>query len=94
MAYCGLTTERRTQLQNRLDTKIALLTKTYNAIDEMTTEVQSYKFDSGEGSQQTTLKKMSEMTDFSNLLERQIDSIQAKLNGTGIINLNLRRIRG
>ena len=55
--------------------------------------IDSYKFDSGEGSQQTSRKKLNEV-------RMEIDALEAKeqhyineLYGMGIINMNLRRKR-
>lgn len=88
-----LTTARKTQLQTRLTAKEAQLTAAYTAFDELTAQsIESYSFDSGEGKQSTKRRQLGSMQKAIDILEAQIDWIQGKLNNTGIMNLNLRRL--
>ena len=88
-----LPTWRRTQLKARLAVKKTQLIALYAEYDKAIAniEVQSYKFDSGEGSQQTKRRAPEEIAKAIERLEKEIDSITSKLNGTGIVSMNLRR---
>ena len=55
------------------------------------TEVKKYRFDSAEASQQAELRDLDEMLDNIDRLEKRRDSLVRRLNGTGIVNMNLRR---
>lgn len=57
-------------------------------------EAQSYKFDSGEGQQSVTRRRPSEIRKEIDALESQIGRLYRQLNGTGLVNMNLRRRGG
>ena len=87
-----LTPERKAQLKARLTKKIAQLAAANLLYDELLTDpTESYRFDSGEGSQQAKRKKLSTVQDQISILESEIDRLQTKLSGKGIVNMNLRR---
>lgn len=87
-----LTTARRTQLQSRLTRKLAQLTKAYDSYDSLLDEsIESYKFDSGEGSQQVKRRALENLDKAIDKLETNIDWLQQKLDGTGIAYANMRR---
>ena len=90
-----LSTTRRTQLQTRLAQKEIQLTSAYDAFNELVGEsILSYRFDSGEGSQQVRRKDAQGMLNMITSLETYIDWLTQKLNGQGISNMNLRRKYG
>lgn len=60
---------------------------------ELGGETQSYTFNSGEGQQSATKRPLNEIYDIIERLEAEIARIYRKLNGTGLVNLNLRRNR-
>lgn len=83
---------RRQQLVDRLarrEASLALAEATYN--DLLNTGVESYRFDSTEGEQQAKRRKLNEVKRQIDELTSEIDSLQRKLNGGGLVNLGLRR---
>lgn len=54
-------------------------------------DVESYRFDPGDATQQAKRRKIKELSDEIDRLELQIDRIQRKLNGSGLVNFTLRR---
>ncbi|MHA1286842.1 MAG: hypothetical protein ACTSPB_05500 [Candidatus Thorarchaeota archaeon] len=87
-----MNTTRRARLIARLEIKIAQLAaanETYLAL--IAQPIENYKFDSGEGRQEATRRKLEALKDQIDSLEAEIDSIYNKLEGAGIVNLNLRR---
>lgn len=55
------------------------------------TGLSSYKFDSGEGSQQAKFRSLDEVMDSIRFHESRINRLRGELRGTGVYNLNLRR---
>jgi multidrug resistance efflux pump len=86
-----ISSSRYKQLTSSLVTKQALLDKANEALSSALTEVESYRLDTGEGSQSVTYRKIEELTKTIAALEAQIESITKKLYGTGLISFNLRR---
>jgi uncharacterized small protein (DUF1192 family) len=87
-----LSSSRIAQLKARLNKKTAQLDAANLLYDELLTDsTESYRFDSGEGSQQAKSKKLSDVQDQISILESEIDRLQAKLAGKGIVNMNMRR---
>ena len=83
---------RRQQLVDRLarrEASLALAEATYN--DLLNTGVESYRFNSTEGEQQAKRRKLNEIKRQIDELTSEIDSLQRKLNGGGLVNLGLRR---
>ena len=83
---------RRTRLTARLakrEASLAIVEATYDGL--LASGVELYRFDSTEGEQQTKRRKLSEVKDQIDSLTAEIDSIQRTLNGTGVVNMNLRR---
>jgi len=54
-------------------------------------EVEEYRFNSGEGSQQTIRRSLKELYNIQSSLEADEARILRKLNGRALTNLNLRR---
>lgn len=53
--------------------------------------LQSYRFDSGEGSQQAKLMSLNDLQDAINFTQSRIDRINRELRGTAIFSAALRR---
>lgn len=82
----------KTELKARLAKKKAQLEKLEATYDELIQDgTESYKFDSGEGSQQAKKRKLSEIKDQIDELEAEIDNIYRRLSKTGLTNVTLRR---
>jgi len=82
----------------RLKAKIKKIRAMIDALDATYLElsaslVDSYKFDSGEGSQQTSRKKLDTVRMEIDALEAQENHYINELYGMGIVNMNLRRKR-
>jgi len=86
----GITSTRKTWIQERITLKKAYLTSLYN-LQENFDEVLNYKFDSGEGSQSTVFRSVSEVSRTIRQIESQIDRLNRELLGHSIVNVNLRR---
>jgi hypothetical protein len=87
---------RRTRLlaqKTRLEAAITALEALYtSAIANI--EVESYKFDSGEGSQQTKRRDPNKILEQIDKLEARLSHVINELAGIGVINVQLRRTRG
>lgn len=88
-----LTTSRRSRLQARLDKKITQLALANAAYDDAlgSGNVSSYRFDSGEGSQQTKFRSLEDMRKAIGVLESDINRLEQKLSGRGLTQHNMRR---
>lgn len=86
-----LTSANRTKLTARKAIYETKLTAAYAALDGVTTDIESYRLDSGEGSQQAKRRKSDEITKLIRHLEAVLDSIDRRLCGTGVTTLVLRR---
>ena len=86
-----LSSTRRAELIARLVKKRAQLVLVEEALDAAIGGPEAYKFDTNEGSQWLKDRTLKELNDLSDTLEAQIDWITRRLNGTGIVNMNLRR---
>ena len=87
-----LNTTRRARLIARLQTKkaqLAIANETYSEL--LAQPIENYKFDSGEGRQEATRRKLEALKDQIDSLEAEIDQIHNQLEGAGVVNLNLRR---
>jgi len=82
----------RTRLKARLEKKEDLLDKLYITYDELISDgTESYRFDSGDGSQQAKKRKLSEVKDQIDQLESEIESLQRRISGKGLTNIALKR---
>jgi len=86
-----LSSYRKQQLLARHARKVVVLEKLYDAIDAAAIAQKSYKFDSGEGSQSAIYRDIEDLQKTIDSVEAQIDWIQGKLCGTGLVNFVLRR---
>jgi virulence-associated protein VapD len=84
----------RTEIEARivtLQTQLALANESLN--DLLTQEIESYRFDSNEGSQQAKRRKIEEITKVIENIESRIDWYRRKLQcGGGLVAINARRI--
>lgn len=80
-------------LEAQLAAKQAQLTLANAALSKALAngDVESYKFDSGEGSQSTKLRSLSQLQSAIEKLEADISTIERKLNGGGIVSMRVRR---
>ena len=88
----GYITSRVARLKrNLLRIQDALTALNASFIDASESGVESYAFDSGEGSQRTTRRKLSEIRAQIRNLEAEEESIINELYGMGLVNVRLRR---
>jgi hypothetical protein len=83
----------RARIVARIARNEALLAEAETALSGTLTPYREYRFDSGEGSQKTEYKDPRQLKDIIDSLEAQIEADYRRLNGTGIVNMNLRRKR-
>jgi coenzyme F420-reducing hydrogenase delta subunit len=79
---------------DRIQARITILEAQQVAVDAAIVagnEIGEYRFDSGEGSQRVRYKSLKELLETNYNLDRLIEHLYRKLQGTGIVNLNLRR---
>jgi len=86
-----LTTATRDAIRAEIVAKEAQLALANAALSAALTEIASYRLDTGEGSQQTKYRGLEELQMAVDALESNIRSLYRRLNGTGIMNLNVRR---
>jgi hypothetical protein len=84
----------RERLEAKLAKKESLLDIAYTTYEELLSSAnESYRFDSGQGSQRTNKRKISELKDQIDSLESEIDGIIRRLCGRGLTKIVLRRTR-
>lgn len=88
-----LSSARKARIKARIVTKEAQLTAARTAYDAAlaSADTESYKFDSREGRQETVLRSPSVIAREIDRLESEIDRLYRKLEGGGLVSLNLRR---
>lgn len=90
-----LSADKRAELEAKKTKLEALYDKAYASYEAaLESSAQSYRFDSGEGSQSVTKRSLKELTDTMEHLEAQIDHIDRRLNGKLVVNLDMRRKEG
>jgi len=83
---------RKSRLRAQLAKVQAALASLYDQLTEQSnTSVQSYQFDSGDGSQRTTRRKLSEIQDQIERLEATEDHLINELYNMGLISVHVRR---
>lgn len=78
-------TDRITALETRRDNLESQIIAIENG------DVESYKFESGEGSQQTKYRPLSELDKSLTRLNAQLDRLYRISDGKGLVVMNLRR---
>jgi Skp family chaperone for outer membrane proteins len=88
----GYIETRKSRLQAQLVKVQAALTSLYDQLTEQSaSSVQSYQFDSGDGSQRTTRRKLSEIQDQIERLEATEEHIINELYNMGLTSIQVRR---
>jgi len=88
----GYVETRKFRLKEQLLKVQTALASLYDQLTEQTrTSVQSYQFDSGDGSQRTTRRKLSEIQDQIERLEATEDWLTRELYNMGLIVTQVRR---
>lgn len=91
MANCW-NAEERARIREKIAQKESLLSKLYDTYDLLSGEdVESYRFDSGEGSQQTKRRTLKEVYEQIETIENEIRRLYRRLECGSLVNLNLRR---
>jgi hypothetical protein len=86
-----LTSERKAELQTRLEKKQAQLDALNDAIDKGVLYIESAALDTGEGSQRMKYRSAEDLYKAAEFLEQQIDRLNHLINGTGLVTGKLRR---
>ncbi len=86
-----LSSTRITEINAIITNLEAALAVAWASYTETLNPAQDYRIDTGEGSQRVKRRDPTEMFNQIQALQRQIDYWNAKLNGTGIKKMNLRR---
>ena len=71
------------------EAQLVLANATYEAL--LANDIESYQFDSNEGSQRARRVKISEMKDQIDSLEAEIERLGRRLKQGGLVNITLRR---
>ena len=79
-----------TDLKTKLAKKEAQLLALETAFTAGSIEVESFAFDSGEGSQKTKFRSLKEMGEMIDILEKQISSIKRKISCNGVMSFGLK----
>ena len=88
----GYIETRKSHLKEQLLKVQTALASLYDQLAEQSnTSVQSYQFDSGDGSQRTTRRKLSEIQDQIERLEATEDWLTRELYNMGLIVTQVRR---
>lgn len=86
----GITSTRKARIQARITAKETYRDALYD-LQANFDDVLNYKFDSGEGSQSTVFRSLSEVDMAIRRIESTIERLYRLLEGTAIINVTLRR---
>ena len=82
----------RTEKEAELAKYIARLAKYEAALDSaLDSGLESYRFDSGEGSQQAKLMSTDKLEKGIGFLQSRINRLRGELRGTGVMTTNMRR---
>lgn len=88
----GYIDARKSRLSAQLVKVQAALVSLYDQLAEQSaSSVQSYEFDSGDGRQRTTRRKLSDIQDQIERLEATEDWLTRELGGLGLVVTQLRR---
>ena len=87
-----LSTTVRAEKEAELAKYIARLAKYEAALDSaLDSGLESYRFDSGEGSQQAKLMSTDKLEKGIGFLQSRINRLSGELRGTGVMTTNMRR---
>lgn len=72
----------------------ARLTKLEGALDAAADAgLESFRFDSGEGSQSSKFIKITDAAELINFYQSRVNRLNAELRGTGVVSAGMRRLR-
>ena len=80
---------RWTEQLAKCEAELAILDDTYATIAAK--DYESYKFDSGVGSQQTKIQDLEKVGKQQRIKQSRIDYLINKINGTGLVRMKLNR---
>ena len=87
-----LSTTTRTEKEAELAKHIARLARYEAALDSaLDSGLESYRFDSGEGSQQAKMLSIDKLEKNIGFLQSRINRLRGELRGTGVMTTNMRR---
>ena len=89
-----LSTAELAKINARISSYETLLTAADAAVLAAQTDIESYRFDSGEGSQQAKRRKLKDILNNIESIESILRRLYQRKNGSGVFNLNLRRTGG
>ena len=89
MSYQSAKKARLIARKTTLETQITTLETTQSSL--LASEVEEYRYDSGEGSQKVTRRKLKEISDQLDKLYATLESVCRQLANIGIVNIRLRR---
>ena len=82
----------KAEKQAELARYIARLARYETALDSaLDSGLESYRFDSGEGSQQAKIMSIDKLEKGIGFLQSRINRLNGELRGTGVITVNMRR---
>lgn len=84
--------ERLLKRLERIDTQLGIAYDTYEKL--LAEDNQSYRFDSGEGSQQTRKRNPEDIKKQIESLESEAEKIRRRLKGLGLVGMSVNRKRG
>lgn len=90
-----LSAARKAEYQSRIDrlsTTLAILEDTYDKAAAR--DIESYKFDSGEGSQQAKSRDLEKLDNQIRSVQSRLDYYQQKIDGKGLYSNRFRRKSG
>lgn len=88
----ALTPAERARIEAQIATKEQQLETANTTLSSLlSVDHESYKFDSNEGAQQVKRLKMLDLKEIIDSLESEIENLNRKLRGGGIVNINVRR---
>ena len=89
MAY--VTSDRLTRLRARIAAKEAALSVLDDALTEAAIPVQSHRLANGEGATSSEYRSIHEIRNNIRILEKEIEHLYRKIDGTGVVNFKMRR---
>ena len=91
MANC-LNSSERTRIRALIvekEDQLAVANATY--LKALQSDAEQYKLDTGEGSQMTKKRKLSEIKEAIDSLQQEIENLYRRLRCGGLVKMNLRR---
>jgi len=89
-----ITPSTRIRIEARIAAKETALAALDIAFIAASTEIEEYRFDSGEGSQRAKYRNLNEIKTNIDGLESEIEALYRRLAGKGVVNITLRRKHG